>query len=244
MSDFYVGYQPQAPSGLRKFLRTLVLALLALSAVVAILMVIGQNPFPASRFEFQQYRRHEGLIVLDPHPRLLTANGSYLLVGSGKHGADEAVKPFHLKTVSLNGALIEREGQRMLELAPEADAVRPLAGSRTSPHTTETLGPVSLTGEIVDSKCHLGVMNPGQGKVHRACASNCIRGGVPPGFLVRDAQGSTRFLLLTGKDNRAVNLDVLDYVAEPVTIRGVLSRVDGMLVLAMDPGGLRRVARE
>jgi hypothetical protein len=29
---------------------------------------------------------------------------------------------------------------------------------------------MTLTGEIVDSKCYLGVMNPGQGKVHRDCA--------------------------------------------------------------------------
>ena len=28
-------------------------------------------------------------------------------------------------------------------------------------------GEVTLAGEIVDSKCYLGVMNPGNGKVHR-----------------------------------------------------------------------------
>jgi hypothetical protein len=34
-------------------------------------------------------------------------------------------------------------------------------------------GPVELTGEIVDSKCFLGVMVPGSGKTHKECASLC-----------------------------------------------------------------------
>jgi hypothetical protein len=242
MSDFYVGYHPQAPSGVRKFLRPLVISLLALTALLAVLLVFGQNPFASSRFEFGQYRDYQGLIILDPHPRMLTDQGNYLLVAPGKHGAGDLVRAFHLQNMSLSGALIEREGQRMLELDPES--LRPLDGTNSASRTTASLGPVTLTGEIVDSKCHLGVMNPGQGKVHRACASNCIRGGIPPGFLVRDAEGATRFMLLVGNDDRTVNQEVLDYVAEPVIIRGTLSRVDGMLYLAMDPGGLQRVNRE
>ena len=40
----------------------------------------------------------------------------------------------------------------------------------------------TLIGEIVDSKRYLGVMNPGNGKVHRDCAVRCLSGGIPPIF--------------------------------------------------------------
>lgn len=53
------------------------------------------------------------------------------------------------------------------------------------------LGETTLKGEIVDSKCYLGVMNPGNLKAHRACAINCIQGGVPPVLLVRDGGGAS-----------------------------------------------------
>ena len=88
------------------------------------------------------------------------------------------------------------------------------------------LGTVQLTGEIVDSKCYFGVMNPGNGKVHRDCAARCISGGVPPAFLVRDASGHAETLLLANWKR-----ELLNHIAEPVTIRGRLVRSDGRLSL-------------
>jgi len=90
----------------------------------------------------------------------------------------------------------------------------------------EDLGEVQLTGEIVDSKCYFGVMNPGAGKVHRDCAVRCISGGIPPAFLVRDGGGSTATLLLANWKR-----ELLEHIAEPVTIRGRLSRSAGRLTL-------------
>jgi len=49
-----------------------------------------------------------------------------------------------------------------------------------SPLPSTSLGTQTLVGEIVDSKCFLGVMNPGQLTTHRACAIRCISGGVRP----------------------------------------------------------------
>jgi hypothetical protein len=92
------------------------------------------------------------------------------------------------------------------------------------------LGVVELAGEIVDSKCYFGVMNPGNGKVHRACAVRCISGGIPPAFAAKDASGAIRTLLLSGVDSR----EILDLVAEPVTVRGRLQRSEGDLILTID----------
>jgi hypothetical protein len=90
------------------------------------------------------------------------------------------------------------------------------------------LGIVALTGEIVDSKCYLGVMNPGAGKVHRDCAARCIAGGIPPAFIAKDSDGVSKTLVLSNAG------DVTQFVAEPVEIRGRLLRSNGMLTLDAD----------
>jgi len=103
-----------------------------------------------------------------------------------------------------------------------------------------SLGTVRLRGEIVDSKCYLGVMNPGNGKVHRDCAVRCISGGAPPVFVARDASGETQVLLLVGSDGRALNREVLSFVAEPVEISGEVVRSGSNLILKADPSRFRR----
>jgi hypothetical protein len=69
-------------------------------------------------------------------------------------------------------------------------------------------------------------MNPGNGKVHRDCAVRCISGGIPPAFLVRDANGHTETLLLANWKP-----ELLNHIAEPITIRGRLARSSGRLTL-------------
>jgi hypothetical protein len=84
------------------------------------------------------------------------------------------------------------------------------------------------------------VMNPGNGKVHRDCAVRCISGGAPPAFVARDASGDTRTLLLVGPEGRALNREVLPFVAEPLEISGELVRSGSMLVLKVNLAQFRR----
>jgi hypothetical protein len=102
------------------------------------------------------------------------------------------------------------------------------------------LGSVSLVGEIVDTKCHFGVMNPGSGKVHRDCAVRCISGGIPPGLLVRDRDGKLQTILLAGADGRELHREIVDYAAEPVRVHGTLVRSAGFLVLRADSSDITR----
>ena len=53
-----------------------------------------------------------------------------------------------------------------------------------------------LTGEIVDSKCWLGVMKPARHTVHRGCATRCLSGGIPPLLMTTGADGAPAHLLL------------------------------------------------
>ena len=105
----------------------------------------------------------------------------------------------------------------------------------------EPLGTTTVVGEIVDSKCWLGVMKPARLKPHRACATRCISGGIPPLLLVQDERGHTLHYLLAGADGRPLHKEVLDRIAEPVEISGDVARHGDWLVLYADPATFRRV---
>ena len=82
MSSFYIGYLPQAPSDISRFLRRIVVALLASTAGIATLLVVSQQRFSPSAFEWQQVRGFEGVIEQSPYPTLLMRRpGATPLVG-------------------------------------------------------------------------------------------------------------------------------------------------------------------
>lgn len=219
-------------------IRLTVAALLGLTAIVAILLVMTQHPFPASTFEFGNEKQFEGVVHTRPYPLLTNGQASYLLTAPGKHGAESLVQGDDGQRVRLRGSLIYRDQAKMIEVAPGTVATLAGGGSSLPP---EDSGEVTLTGEIVDSKCYLGVMNPGEGKVHRECAVRCISGGIAPMLISRASSGEWRRILLTGADGRRLNHELLDYVAEPVRLRGHLARIDGWLTLRTEPSTFVRL---
>ena len=247
--DFYVGYQRRAPAGLGRFLRRTTAALVLLAAAVAAVLAALQSDFDPGVFEFGVVRDFAGVIRERPHPLLLVdrpgRNGErssrFYLVAAGKHGADELVAGLDGRRARLRGSLIHRQGQTMVEVvagsvqAIDETAARPSGG-------TADLGVQTLRGEIVDSKCYLGVMKPGRGKPHRACATLCIRGGIPPVLRVVAPGGEHRHLLLTDSAGGAVNDRVLDLIAEPVEVTGRVRRDGDLLILQTDPDTIRRLA--
>ena len=84
-------------------------------------------------------------------------------------------------------------------------------------------------------------MKPGNLKPHRACATRCISGGVPPLLLIRGAEGHANYLWLASTDGGTVNGAILDLVAEPVEMTGRLVRYDNLLVLFADPQTYERL---
>jgi hypothetical protein len=168
-----------------------------------------------------------------------------LLVAPGKHGAAVEVADYDNQRVRLQGALIYRDGMMMIEVVPRS-LVSLNADTSKLPTITpspEALGAFTLVGEIVDSKCYLGVMNPGHTKPHRECAARCISGGIPPLFIARDKDGQTAALLLVSATGAPVNQAVLDLVAEPVEITGQVVREGEQLFLRADPTTYRRVSK-
>ena len=239
MNDFYVGYLPKAPPALARFVRRLTLLLCLLGVAIALALVTGQMPFANSAFEYGKIRGFEGIIDARPYPTLLVArpgevrsgdkHSRYLLVAPGKHGADNIVAGFDGKEVRLKGQLIYRASETMIEIEP--GSISTLTGHPAPETPTVDLGAVTVTGEIVDSKCYLGVMNPGNGKVHRDCAARCISGGIPPIFVTLDGEQ----FLLVGPEGTAIAPDALrEFVAEPITITGEALRRGEARILRVD----------
>ena len=225
-SEFYVGYLPM-PAGLKRTMRRVVISLGVLAVGAAAILIAGQHPFPAATFEFQQYRDFRGTLIAEPYPALVIPGQGlpWLLVGPGKHGAGD-LRSLDGREVKLTGERIFRGDDHMIEMSGQPAALSNPVAQRVS---NVELGEIQLTGEVVDSKCYFGVMNPGAGKVHRDCAVRCISGGVPPAFRVRDSAGNTVTLLLANWKR-----DLLDHIAEPISIRGRLVRSSGRLILYLE----------
>ena len=249
--DFYIGWETQASPRHRKLLRAVALVLFVLGIASALALALPQKLIGSSVFEWGTVKTFSGVLKVQPYPHLLVPRpgavgaqpgfSQYYLVAPFKFGLDrEKLASLNGKTVSLQGTLIYRGDQTMVEALPDSiRAAEPPATGLVGPETIP-LGRQTLIGEIVDSKCFLGVMNPGQLLPHRACAIRCISGGIPPILLVRSTHGAALHLLLVGADGQPVNQQVLDLVAEPVQITGDVERQGGLLILRANPKDILR----
>ena len=248
--EFYIGWEAKSGSCLGKATRRVVISLLVLAVLAPTVLAVSQRMIGQSVFEWGTTKTLSGILQLQPYPHLLVprpgnADGlprfsTYYLVAQWKFGLSrEALVSLSGKSVTLKGMLIYRGNQTMVETKSEWIQADDKA-STISELQTIRLGRQTLVGEIVDSKCFLGVMNPGQLTPHRACAIRCISGGIPPVLLVRQKEGPGIYLLLVSADGKPVNQQVLDIVAEPVEITGEVERQGEWLILRADPKTYRR----
>lgn len=248
--EFYIGYLPKMPKGLFRTIRAyVVVAFIAGLALIALLWS-GQKPFAKSFFEFGNVKDFEGTVQAKPIPFLLVEKSEkqnglpefirYPLVGEGKHGVGDELTKLDGQRVKLKGTLIYRDEMKMIEVA--SGSVESISTKAKSDNEeSSVLGTFTLKGEIVDSKCYLGVMNPGNSKPHRECAVRCISGGIPPIFVVKDENQNTSELWLLSLNDGSVNKDVLDYIAEPIEINGIVTRTGDQLFFKIDPQKIKRL---
>ena len=230
--EFYIGYEASMPPRTARFVSIAVIVAGCGVAALAVLVAAGHTRLQGGVFEFGHPQSFSGTIVERPYPALRLdgreeRDSSLLLVAPGKHGADALVAGLDGQHVSLMGTRILRSGRTMLEVEPasiaasatKAEHERPAAASAGASGELST-----LTGEVVDSKCFMGVMVPGDGKTHADCAALCLRGGIPPALYVRDRSDRSALVLLAGSRNEAIGPRLSEFAGEAVEVTGILER--------------------
>jgi hypothetical protein len=251
--EFFIGYAPPMPPGLARFVIRIVMSLVFGALAWAVAVASGHIPLEGGTFEFGRPQIFGGTIIERPYPALRLdesdrhAPPRLLLVAPGKHGADALVHGLDGRHVTLRGTRVRRGAHTMIEVEPASLALGEPSASGATPAPEQpdasSAGPTTVKGEIVDSKCFLGVMVPGSGKTHKDCASLCLRGGILPALFVQDRAGESALMLLTGASGEAIGARARQVTGEAVEVTGMLERLGGWLVLRSDPTTWRTVNR-
>jgi hypothetical protein len=240
---FYVGYHPATPAPIRTRVRRTVTGTVTLAMVAGATLAATQDRAEPGVFEYGQLRTLHGQIREFPYPSLLVPRSGatdreaaytrYLLVGEGKHGAAAVTAGLDGQWADLRGTRIARPEREMLEVTASGITLTPPAanvrlGIPIPPPVS--LGVQTLQGEIVDSKCWLGVMHPSTGTVHRGCATRCVSGGIPPLLMTRDSTGAVEHYLLTDAAGRPAG-QFVDLLGFSVRLTGEVIRDGDLLIL-------------
>lgn len=244
--DFYVGYLP-TPGKHRRFLRAFIPATLWGLVMIAALFLSSFRPAGNGEWDTANLRSWSGVVRFQPYPTLIVAgedgeSEEWPLIETGKVAADARAEFFEGKFTVVRGFALQRDGRRMIEIMPGHEGIlAPVEGEIPVDPVEESLGQVELSGEILDMKCYLGAMLPGDGLTHQTCARLCIDGGIPPMLVSRTAEGKMHYTLLASADGGRANEIVRRDLAIPVVVRGELVQRGGTRLLRIsDDGGVRR----
>ena len=242
---FFIGYLP-VPKGLQIFLILIASALIGGMAGAGWVAGAGQDDpgTGAIRGDFGR-QNVQGVIELVPYPVLHVTEGtdavpegtSLMMTAGGKSGVDDRAAPLEGQMAAASGVLIQRGDLQMLQLRGGRRGLEAGGGPGDVPEA-EPLGRWRLAGEICDGKCVAGVMRPGQGLAHKACANMCLLGEVPPVFVSTQPVMGEEYLLITGPDGTRMPREAYDFIAQYVQVEGEITRHGDLLVFAIDANTL------
>lgn len=235
----YVGYLPMRP-GDRRFTRFLVSLFVLVGVASGALIAHSLRPAGTGAWNTSDTVTLSGTLRLAPYPYLVTPDGAVLLAEPGKLGTQARFSGMDAHEVRLTGTLIGRGDWRALEVSSHESLGRSSDITPTLALATES---ITLRGEILDSKCFLGAMKPGDGLTHKACANLCLRGGIAPLFLGIDESGRTVAAVLCSADGEPIHESVMALAGEPVLATGQLGNLGPLRVFVVDAPGVS-LARE
>lgn len=244
----FIGWADTPPADRRFFLRA-GLGLTGAAGLLGFGMSALQKSPGTGRWNPDDVREWRGVVSADPYAMLRTHDlgggpRTALLSCLGKCGVAARIGALAGHAVVVTGSLIQRGAYSMIAVDEVGDWIRQDSHTEVDPvlafPTGIPLGEVNLKGEILDSKCWFGAMRPAEGKVHKACAALCIRGGIPPAFFAHDTNGQSALMIMTS-GGRAYGSGLLSLVADPVRISGSVQRVGDLLVLDAPLSQIQRV---
>ena len=245
--DFFIGWAETPPVDRRFFVRA-GLGLMVGAAATAGGVAALQRPVGSGAWNMGEIREWRGIATAEPYSMLRTLDldgtpRTVLLACQGKCGVSAKIGALAGKPVIVKGSLIQRGQHAMVAVIDGLDWIQEdldgTAGDLAFPEP-EFMFEASLSGEILDSKCWFGAMRPSEGKVHKSCASLCIRGGIPPAFYVKDRKDQKALMIMTS-GGYGHNQDLLPYVADPVQITGQVQRFGDLFLLDAPVSAIRRL---
>lgn len=242
-SAFFVGYL-KMPKRLGLFFWAVVPVVLGCVLGAGFGFAIAQQDPGQGRF-MGPAQTLTGYFDLEPYPVLRTIpteefpeSRTIMLTGAGKFGIMKQVEQHQGQMVDVRGIFVVRGDHEIFQVGgrgvkPTEQDLTPEMQAFKAPET-ETLGRYTLKGEIVDSKCYLGAMRPGEGKTHMVCANVCIMGGVPPMFVIYDDKGVSDILMLADEQGQSLVGRVSDVTSLFVAIEGEVERRGDLKVFRID----------
>jgi hypothetical protein len=236
---FFIGWEKHVPRGLRTPLLAVAASLLAGALLLAVALARATDDPGAGDWAGDATLR--GTLTMLPYPLLRLppdaahpAGHTVLLSAFGK--AQLAIDPTSMagREVQAGGVLVRRGTLDMLVVNDPAQ-LHVLDTPKPAQAAAEPLGRWRIVGEICDGKCYSGAMRPGAGIAHRACASLCLIGDIPPVLVgVQPAAGGA-FFLLAAPDGGPMPATLRRLVALRIRLDGMLERRGDLLVFRVDP---------
>lgn len=105
------------------------------------------------------------------------------------------------------------------------------AESKSKPTPKAAAGKsMSVTGEVIDTYCYSTM--GAKGASHRDCAVECAQKGIPMGLL--EDKSNKVYVLLPNKDKTEVPKELIDKMAQKVTITGKVYTSGGSQFLTVE----------
>ena len=257
--SFYIGWSEQLDEHQKKAIKKFIIITKSIAVLFLTLFTYKQHRIANSAYLYAHQETYSGIINTKPFPHLsyLSGNDPYgnpiytvvPLVNAFKFGATEIIQKFLMQHPSggakIKGTVINRYDDStktfVLELTSGENAITSVNSYGAQSIKEIPAGIVKLRGEIIDPKCYIGAMNPGQGKTHRSCAIRCISGGIMPMLVYRE-NGKEKYVVVLGPNKEPINNKVLPYVAEPVEITGQLVHYQNWDYICIHPEEIIRLA--
>ncbi len=253
-NPFYIGWKTIIPTSYVRF--AVRFPIIIFAVMVSCVFVIIVNEQKIAPVKYISPYSISGKLITNPFPALIQYAGKDIygnpnftvspLVNAFKFGVDSIVKNFLLNNnpdqrVTIIGAATQRDGHQIVELSEGLNSIKPMNTIEAETSTLTLIKKnIALTGEIIDPKCYFGVMNPGEGKPHKACATLCLAGGIMPVFAYQ-INAVKHYAVLKSYQAPMLFPFIKEYIADPVSIKGDLYSFYNWQVFIIQPSSILRL---
>ena len=252
---FFIGWLGVLDVNTKNAVKRFVFPAMLIGFIFLFSFTLSQKKIANSAYRFNEVAEYTGVVSNIPFPHILFTKGKDIfgnpihevlpLVNAWKFGADSLIATWDKTNengmVTIQGTIIIRDSVKAMELTRKENSfLAPKSQSINIKPVIEKIGEVTIKGEIIDPKCYLGAMNPGEGKPHRSCAIRCISGGIMP-MIIYTENNQKKYAVLLGLNGEKINNQVLDFVAEPIEITGVLYKYENWNYVYINPNFIKRL---